>query len=177
MKQLQSSLASLAICALSIVLLVSCGYRNPYVYTGPAKSIYITSWKNRTSELQLESDIHQALVEWYQRSDSLSIVNDKSAADLILAGEIISIDLPSLAYGANNITQQVKLTLHVRYILKDLDSGEVLFQVPAQQRTEEYIVAADSSRTADNEEEALEIIIDELSQEIYSRTLSELSKL
>jgi len=167
---------SLAIFALSTVLLVSCGYRNPYVYSGPSQQIYITSWKNRTSELQLESDIQQALLQWYQRSDSLTIVNDKSAADLILAGEIISIDLPSLSYGANNLTRQVKLTLHVRYILKDLESGEILIQVPDQLRTEEYIVAADSQTTADNEEQALEIIIDELSQDIYRQTLSKLSR-
>jgi len=175
LKYLHSILAIFVVSTL--FLLVSCGYKNPYVYTGPAKAMYITSWKNRTSELQLESDIYQSLLQWYQRSDSLTIVNDKSDADLILAGEIISIDLPSLAYGANNITQQVKLTLHVRYILKDLDSGEILFQVPDQLRTEEYIIAADSSTTADNEEKALNIIIDELSQDIYLKTLSTLSKL
>jgi hypothetical protein len=160
-----------------LLIVVSCGYRNPYVYTGPDKAVYIASWKNRTSELQLDSDMYQSLLKWYQRSDSLSVVNDKSSADLILAGEIISIDLPSLSYGANNTTREVKLSLRVRYILKDLKSGEILFQQPDQLRTEEYVVSPDSSITADNEKEALETIIDELSQDIYVKTLTNLSKL
>ena len=160
-----------------LLIVVSCGYRNPYVYTGPDKSIYITSWKNRTSELQLESEIYQSLLQWFQKSDSLNIVKDRSSADLILAGEIISIDLPSLSYGANNTTQEVKLLLRVRYILKDIETGEILFQQPNQLRTEEYVVSADSSVTRDSEEKALETIIDELSQDIYLQTLTKLPTL
>lgn len=161
---------------LPIFILISCGYRNPYVYTGPEKSIYITSWKNRTNELQLESEIYQSLLQWYQKNDSLTVVKEKTAADIILAGEIISIDLPSLSYGANNVTREVKLRLQVRYMLKDLKTDEILIQVPAQIRTEDYVVAAASSTTADNEAKALEIIIDELSQDIYRQTLTKLSK-
>lgn len=160
-----------------LLIVVSCGYRNPYVYTGPDKSIYITSWKNRTSELQLESEIYQSLLQWFQKSDSLNIVKDRSSADLILAGEIISIDLPSLSYGANNTTQEVKLLLRVRYILKDIETGEILFQQPNQLRTEEYVVSTDSSVTRDSEETALETIIDELSQDIYLQTLTKLPTL
>jgi len=156
---------------------VSCGYRNPYVYAGPEKAVYITSWKNRTSELQLESEIYQSLLEWYQKSDSLKIVKTKQEADLILAGEIVSIDLPSLSYGTDNTTREVKLKLLVRYILKDIDSGKVLFQEPNQLRSEEFTVGAVNSTDEENEDEALETIIDEMSQEIYLRTLSKLQTL
>jgi len=168
---------SILLCIGVLLIVVSCGYRNPYVYTGPDKSIYITSWKNRTSELQLESEIYQSLLQWFQKSASLKIVKDKSSADLILAGEIISIDLPSLSYGANNTTQEVKLLLRVRYILKDIETGVILFQQPNQLRTEEYAVSADSSVTRDSEEAALETIIDELSQDIYLQTLTKLPTL
>ncbi len=164
----------LVACAL---LLSSCGYRNPYVYTGPEKSVYITSWKNRTSELQLESQIYQSLLEWYQKSDSLKVVKTKENADLILAGEIVSIALPSLAYGANNTTREVKLRLQVRYILKDLETGEVLFQEPNQLRSEEFTVNSAASSDRQNQDEALEIIIDEMSQEIYLKTLGKLQSL
>ena len=154
----------------------SCGYHNPYVYTGPEKKIYLASWKNRTNQLQLDSDLYQNLVKWYQRSDSIKIVKDKKDADLILGGEIISISLPSLSYDSNNSTKEVKIRLTVRYILKDLKTDMVLFQVHKQLRTEDYTTTGDSSSTADNEKEALDTIIDELSQDIYSKTLSRLSK-
>lgn len=156
---------------------MSCGYRNPYVYSGPDKAIYIPSWKNRTSELQLESQIYQSLLEWFQKSDSLKIVKNKEDADLILAGEIISIALPSLSYGANNQTREVKLNMRIRYILKDLATGKVLFQEPGQLRSEDFTVTTDASSTSDNENDALTTIIDELSQDIYTKTLSKLQRM
>jgi hypothetical protein len=156
--------------------LISCGYHNPYVYDGPEKTVYIATWKNRTSELQLNSQIYQSLLNWYQRSSAIRIVRSKEEADLILGGEIVSIDIPSLSYGANNITREVKLNLRVRYVLKDLKAGTILFQVPGEQRTEEYVVTNDNTADSASESVALATIIDELSQDIYTRTLSVLPK-
>lgn len=157
-------------------LFSSCGYRNPYIYTGPDTSIYITSWKNRTSELQLESQMYRSLVEWYQKSKKIKVVKNKEEANLILAGEIISIELPSLSYGSKNTTEEVKLKLKVRYIMKDLKSGEILFQQPKKLKTEAVTVTSDESANSDKIKEALEDILDEFSQEIYLKTLAKLSK-
>lgn len=168
---------SLPLILVVVFILSSCGYRNPYVYTGPDKKIYITNWKNRTNELRLNSDITQSLNRWYQKSGSLRVVKTKEEADLILGGEIISIDLPSLSYGANNTTKEVKVKLTVRYILMDLASGKVLFEVPRELRTEEYSVTSDVSTTSDNESEAIATIIDEMSQKIYLRSITEIPKL
>lgn len=175
-KQLKTKIIVASALIVLAFVLSSCGYRNPYVYTGPDKKVYLASWKNRTSELQLESQIYQSLIRWYQKSDSLQIVKNKSDADIVLGGEIVSIDLPSLAYGANNTTKEVKLRLQVRYIMKDITSGAVLFQEPGQVRTEEYTVTGDAATTSDNEKDALETIIDELSQDIYLKTLTKLPK-
>lgn len=175
--QLKKKIYLFPLFLLFLFFTTSCGYRNPYVYTGPDKSIYVTSWKNRTSQLQLDSKIYQSLVKWYQKSESLKVVKDKEGADYILAGEIISIDLPSLSYGNFNTTREVKLKLRVRYIIKDLNSGKVLMEVPGETRTEEYTVTDNVATTADNENEALKIIIDELSQDIYLFTLNKLAKI
>ena len=104
---------------LFVFLLSSCGYRNPNVYSGPEKSIYITNWKNRTNELTLDIKIYQSLVKWYQKSSSITVTKGREGADLILAGEIVSIDLPSLSYGESSAASEVKLKLKIRYILKD----------------------------------------------------------
>jgi len=103
-------------------------------------------------------------------------VRSKEDADLILGGEIVSIDIPSLSYGENNITREVNLNLRVRYVLKDLKTGTILFQMPSEQRTEEYVVTNDNTRDAANESVALATILDELSQDIYTRTLTVLPK-
>ncbi len=160
-----------------ILLMTSCGYHNPYVYSGPDKTIYITNWKNRTNELRLNSDIYQSLIRWYQKSGSIRVVKEKKSADLILAGEILSIDLPSLSYGANNTTKEVKVKLTVRYILKDIASGKILVEVPSELRTEEYTVTNNVTETSDNEAEAIATIIDEMSQKIYLKTITQLPKI
>jgi len=159
------------------VLLSGCGYRNPYVYNGPEKVIYVTTWKNRTSNLQLDSRIYQELLKWYQKSGSIRISKDKGNADFILAGEIVSIDIPSLAYGSTNTTSDVRLTLKVRYIFKDLATDRVLIERPVQSLQQSYQITADAAETRDNADEALETIIKDLAQQIYQRSLVEIAKL
>jgi hypothetical protein len=158
------------------LLVTACGYHNPYVYSGPDKDLYVASWRNRTNDLLLDAKIYQSLVRWYQKSGSIKVVKAKDGAQLILAGEIVSIDLPSLSYGTGNDATEVRVLLTVRYILKDLESGEVLLEVPNEVWTEEYKVGASSSENSDNEKEALGIIIDDLSERIYIKTLGILSK-
>jgi hypothetical protein len=159
------------------IILVSCGYHNPNVYSGPAKSIYIAEWENRTSELSLSSKIYRTLMRWYQKSSSISVVRKKAGADLILAGEIVSIDLPSLSYGIDNTATEVKARLRVRYILKEISTNTIILEVPEETWTEAYLIGSNSTDLIDNEEEALNRIIENLSQKIYQTTVSGIPKL
>lgn len=174
---MKSFIRFLPFCILLLFLPSSCGYHNPYVYNGPELSLYITNWKNRTSELNLDSKIYLSLIKWYQKSGSIKVQREKAGADLILAGEIVSIDLPSLTYGVNNVTTQARVHLTVRYILKNLNSDKVLFEVPKKILSEKYSINADSTVTSDNESKALDKIIDDLSENIYLNTLSKLRRL
>lgn len=160
---------------LTALLLSGCGYHNPYVYTGPEKSIYVTHWKNRTNALQLDTKIYQTLTHWFQKSNSLKVTNEKAGADLILAGEIISIQLPSLSYGADNNATEVKIILTVRYILKDLKTDQVLLEVPSETWSEYSRITNSSMVTANNEEKALTTIIENLSEKIYMKALGKIS--
>ena len=162
---------------ISVFIVTGCGYHNPNVYSGPEKSVYITEWKNRTSNLGLDSQIYRSLSKWFQKSGSISIVRQKKGADLILGGEIISIELPSLAYGANNVTTEVKVKLRVRYLLKEISTNKIILEIPDETWTEDYLVTTNISTNRDNEAEALKIIIEDLSQKIYQRTVSQLPKL
>jgi len=158
-------------------IITACGYSNPNIYSGPSKTIYITEWKNRTSELGLDSKMYRSLTRWFQYSGSISVIRQKEGADLILGGEIVSIELPSLAYGTSNATAEVKVILKVRYILKEISTNKIVLEVPNETWTEKYLVSASSGVTSKNESEALDTILKDLSQKIYQRTVSELPKL
>ncbi len=158
-------------------MVTACGYHNPNVYNGPSKTIYMTEWKNRTSELGLDSEIYRSLTKWFQKSGSIATARKKDGADLIFAGEIISLELPSLAYGANSITTQVKVILLVRYTLRDIATKKIVLEVPSESWTEEFLVSNSSSSNTSNEKEALDTIIDDMSKRIYQRTITKLRNL
>lgn len=159
------------------VVITACGYRNPNVYNGPTKAIYITEWKNRTSELGLDSDIYRSLTKWFQKAGSISTLRKKEGADLVLAGEIVSIALPSLSYGTDSVATEVKVKLRVRYIIKDLKTQKIVLEVPDETWSEEYLVSSNVTTNLDNESEAIDTIVDDLSQKIYQKTISQLPQL
>lgn len=167
----------LPLCAVLLLFLTSCGYHNPYVYSGPEKTIYISEWKNRTSELGLDSEIYRSLARWYQKAGSLHVSKEREGADLILAGEIVSISLPGRSYSANRQAAEVEIRLRVRYVLKDIKSGKILLQEPSEFWTESYLTSTNAAVSKENENNAMKVIISDLSQKIYQRTLVQIPKL
>ncbi len=159
---------------LLFTLLGGCGYYFPHVYSGPALSIYLPDWKNRTQELGLDAKIYHSLSRWFQKSPAISVTKEKQKADLVLAGEIISIDLPSLAHGPNYRTRAIKVTLQVRYILKDRKSGDILWEVGKETWSEATSSGSGSVMDIDSEAAALKQIIDDLSEKLYLGTLRRL---
>ncbi len=153
------------------LLLGGCGYYFPHVYDGPTKNIYMAKWKNRTNKLGLDAKIYQSLSRWFQKSEAINLTKKKEGADLILAGEIVYIDLPSIAWDGNSSTTDVKVKLGLRYVLKDIDSGEILWEIPRKVWTEDY---PSQTVNATIEEEALSQIIDDLSEYIYLGTLKKI---
>lgn len=157
------------------ITLGGCGYHNANVYSGEDRHVFLSEWRNRTSKLSLSSDMYRSLIQWFQKSSSLKNVKNKEEADLILAGEIISIDLPSLSY-TDRTTSEVKVKLRVRYVMYDVLTNEILFEVPSELWTEEYTPISTSSASPERENEALATIVDDLSKKIYQQTLRSLRK-
>ncbi|MBC8208694.1 MAG: LptE family protein [Desulfobulbaceae bacterium] len=159
-----------------LCLPVSCGYRNPYIYTGPEQTIQINPWKNRTSDLGLSSRMSRSLQRWFQKSSAIKAVSPGKAANLLLAGEIISLDIPSLTSAGTGATSEVKVILTVRYVLKDQSSNLLLLEIPSETWTESYFIGSSNTQTAGNEAEALSLIIDDISEKIYLNVLTLLNR-
>ncbi len=167
------SLKILAIFCL-IFMLGGCGYYFPNIYDGPEKSVYMPNWKNRTDKLGIDSLMYQSLSSWFQKSPAIRITKEKNNADLILAGEITYIDLPSVAWDGNARSTGTKVQLILRYVLKDLKSNDIIWEVPRDVWTEDVSAINES---ADTEDEALKVIVDDISEKIYLGTLNKLRKI
>lgn len=156
------------------VLLGGCGYYFPHVYDGPTRVIYMPNWKNRTNQLGLDSKIDQSLSRWFQKSNSIVLTKNKDEADLILAGEIVDIDLPSISWDGNAQATEVKVVMQVRYVLKDIKADTIIWEVPSEVWTEEYSASGGSAVMADNEGNALARILTDMSERIYIGLLDKL---
>ncbi|CAK8720230.1 Lipopolysaccharide-assembly [Candidatus Electrothrix laxa] len=151
-----------------------CGYYFPNVYTGPEMLVYMPNWKNRTDKLGIDNNMYQSLSAWFQKSEKINLTKDQNAADLVLAGEIISIDIPGIGWDTDAQTTDVKIELHLRYVLKNLKTGKILWEVPNDIWTENYNTLTDR---ADTEDEAVDEILDEVSEKIYLGTLTKIRKM
>ncbi|WP_028584470.1 LPS assembly lipoprotein LptE [Desulfogranum mediterraneum] len=164
----------LAVIALLVLCLCSCSaYYFPHVYDGPSRVIYMPTWENRTNKLGLDAQIYQSLSRWFLKSESINLTKDRGAADLIMAGEIVSISLPSISWDGQSNATDIKVRLGVRYVLKDLQSGEILWEVPQQLWTEDYPA---QTPNATIEDETLATIVDDLSESIYLGTLKKIRR-
>ena len=163
----------LLVISLVVVLLGGCGYYFPNVYDGPEKSVYMPNWKNRTNKLGIDAVMYQSLATWFQKSKSIRITKKKETADLILAGEITSIYLPSIGWNGDARATDVKVRLELRYVLKDLKTDTILWEVPNDVWTEDYNTL---NQTAETEDEALKQIIDDVSEKIYLGTLDKIRR-
>lgn len=164
-KKRNLALATTVILALFIG---GCGYYWPHVYEGPQKTVYMPNWKNRTNRLGLDFQIYQSLSRWFQKSEAITLTKKKEQAELILAGEIVSIDIPSVSWDGNSDATDIKVKLGVRYVLKDLQSGDILWEEPSRVYTEDY---GAQTINATAEKEALDLIIEDMSERIYLGTL------
>ncbi len=165
--------SGLSVVLLFTLLLGGCGYYFPYAYNGPARVVYMSNWQNRTSKLALDNWIYQSLAHWFQKNESITLTKEKNMADLILAGEIVSIDLPSVSWDGVSDATGTKVSLYVRYVLKDLKTGAILWEVPRKLYTADY-----ESSTVDSaaDDIALKEIIEDMSEDIYLGTLNKIRK-
>jgi hypothetical protein len=86
-----------------------------------------------------------------------------------LAGEIISIQLPGVGWDTQARATDVKVELHLRYVLKDLQNDKILWEMPSDIWTEDYSTLA---AKADNEDKAIRQILHDVSERIYLGTLA-----
>lgn len=156
------------------LVLGGCGYYFPHVYTGPERLVYMPNWKNRTDKLGIDNSMYKSLSAWFQKSEKINLTKDRETADLVLAGEIISIDLPGVGWNTDAQTTDVKVMLRLRYVLKNVRTGKILWEVPNEVWTENYNTL---TNLADTEEKAVDEILDEVSEKIYLGTLDKIRKM
>ncbi len=161
---------TLALCLLSFS---GCGYYFPHVFKGPPRVVYMGTWKNRTDKLSLDMKIYQSLSRWFQKVQGVDLTKTRDGADYSFTGEILSVDLPSLAWSTTSSTTDAKVRLIVRYTLKDLKTNKVIWSINNRVYTSDFTV---QSNLINTDEDAIDTIIEDMSENIYLGILRQIRK-
>lgn len=160
---------------LLILLTVSgCGYHNPNMLPpekqGKVLKLYIPIWPNPTNEIRLASDIHNAMQDWLGQSKQFTLVNSAGEADYVLNGKINSVSYTGRAYDAKDKALALIATLSVSYTVTDTRNEKTAWQGNFA-LTETYSLQTDTHK-----KQALETLVDKLSEDIYIRLYSSISR-
>ncbi len=152
-----------------VIILCSCTYS---VYTTGyphLKSISITPFENKTTQYNLEENIHISLSGNFESDGRLKIVG--LSPDCQLYGEILDYSNKILSYAGSSVEEyEVRILFKISFT--DLKKNTIILKNDALQLSETYSSSEEISEFK-TEEEAQEKIINDLFDYIIKESLEE----
>ncbi len=130
------------------------------------KTVAVAQFDNRTAEFGVSEEMTDALIDEFQRDNSLKIA-DRNSADVLVEGEIIRLDDRAGAFDQSERVQDFKLYITVKVKCSD--------QVKRQTLWEERITqwgAYDPSAGPDSRLQGISEAIGKISQEVLNKTVA-----
>lgn len=123
------SLRNLLILLLISVFIFSCGYsffQRPSYFKEEWKTIYISPWKNFSSETELGELLAYELRHKFSQGKILLPVYNENQADLILKGEVKRVFFDPVSYETFLKTRERKINFEGKYQLIEKKTGTVI---------------------------------------------------
>jgi outer membrane lipopolysaccharide assembly protein LptE/RlpB len=143
---------------LPILVLTACGYglvgRSNFL--DPAiNTIYVPAFVNRTTRVELEQRVTQAVSSEFVSRGRLRLVSAPNDAHAILRGSIDSFNIYPIAFDQGRATRyQVSITAKIE-LLDHRNEDKVLWQNDQYRFTENYEVNVDTTDAFDQETRAI----------------------
>ena len=158
----RKSVAAIVVTAVPLfaVLVISgCGYHVAGRITGaPAEwhSIAIPAFKNDTTHDRIEQRFTEAVIREFIERTKYRIVQDPSAADAVLRGEVLSVDTSPVLFNATTgeVTTML-VTVQMKIELDDAVSKRPLYQNADMIFRDEYQISSDPQSFFNEEDPAL----------------------
>lgn len=146
---------------LGVFLLSSCGYAlvGHSNFLDPSiRTIEVPTFINRTTRVELEQRVTQAVGEEFVSRGSLRLVNDRKQADVILRGSIDTFNIFPIAFDQGRATRyQISITANIE-LLDHRHEDKVLWKNDQYRFTENYEVNLGTSDSFDQETRAIQEI-------------------
>ncbi len=115
------------------------------------RSIAVPAFKNESFEPNIHTRVTNTLIRELNADGRLRVVDDPSAADLVLRGTIADFEARAISYSARDNIGQFRITILANALLEDTSTGTVLWQKQSIRGTDFYQTLGGRTR-----EEALE---------------------
>ncbi len=116
--------------ALTAVLLGGCaGYSNQCLYPSDIETIYVEMFDNTTFRRGQEYELTDAVAKRIELETPYKIVSDRSRADTVISGKIVSVSEPVLT-GEKETGRPLEKQSEIKaeFSWKDLRTGELLIE-------------------------------------------------
>jgi len=117
----------LGVMAMAALAAAGCGYTMQPLHRTDVKTVSVAIFASKEFRRELEFDITGKLVRTIETRTPYKVVHDPKRADSELRGEVLTLLAPVLSEDTKTDTpQDVEVTVTVRFVWKDLRTGEIL---------------------------------------------------
>lgn len=146
---------------LGALLAVSCGYglvgRSNFLEPS-IRTIEVPAFVNRTTRVEIEQRLTQAVAQEFVSRGRLQLVNDPKQAHVILRGSIDTFDITPIAFDQGRATRyQISVTAKIE-LLDHRNDDKVLWKNDQYRFTENYEVNLANTDAFDQETRAIQEI-------------------
>lgn len=162
-------------CRLSVLLLAGCGYAlvgHSNFLPSAIKTIEVPTFVNRTTRVQLEQRVTQAVADEMVARGRLKLVNNAADADAILRGSIDSFGIFPIAFNQQGRATQYQISITAKIELVDhRNEDKVLWKNDQYRFVDNYQVNLQSTDAFDQETRAIIDIAQRFSETLVTNLL------
>jgi outer membrane lipopolysaccharide assembly protein LptE/RlpB len=163
------------ILALILILPVSgCGYRFAPVgetMDRKIKAVYIDTFRNHTSEAQVENYVRNAFINQFIRGNRFKSAYEKETSDAVLSGKIRGLSTSHVSYERNDTAREDTVVLSFDVEFKDSE-GTILWAKKSLSGREAYRIDDNPAITSKNRKEALRKLSRDMAEKTYRDIMS-----
>ena len=159
----------------SLLALVSCGYAlvgHSNFLDPKLRSIHVPAFVNRTTRVELEQRVTQAVADEFVSHGRLKLVATPSEADAILKGSIDSFGIFPIAFNTEGRATQYQISITANIELLDhRNEDKVLWKNDQYRFTESYQVTLLSNDASEQESRAIQDIAVRFAESLVANLL------
>ncbi len=136
------------------------------------RTVFIGPFSNTTGEANVENYIRNAFFSRFRKGGRFTPVADRTRADVVLSGEILSIITSHVSYSSNKMAREDRVAMKLKVAFTRTANGGVIWINKGLSGREAYMVEVDTGKTARNRENAIRKLSVDLADRAYRNILS-----